>query len=235
MRILTIANQKGGISKTTTTLNIGAGLRRAGRSVLFVDLDTQGDLSYNVGVTEPKRSIAQAIKGTVEIGDIIQHNQSGFDIIPSDMDLMKLETQITKLPLSRLNYDYILIDCPPNMAGNTVAAILASEGVIVPTTADYYGYKSVKAIAESLRTLERKLNGIVITRYTGRMIITKQVHDDLKKLAEEIGTKLYKTPVRECVAIRESQLMQQDIFAYDETTAAAIDFTELVNEIIGEE
>lgn len=236
MRVLTIANQKGGIAKTTTTTNIAAGLHRAGKKVLLVDLDTQGDLTYNVGAVEPRRSLAQVINGTADINEVIQqHTESGLDLIPSNMDLMELEAKITAFDFTMLDYDYILIDCPPNMAGNTVAAILASDGVIVPTTADYYGYKSVKAIAESLRTLKRPLNGIVLTRYTGRMIITKQVTDDLEKLAAELQTKVYNSRIRECVAVRESQLMQQDIFSYDETATAAQDYLALVNEIMQEE
>ena len=121
------------------------------------------------------------------------------------------------------------------MAGNTVAAILASDGVIVPTTADFYGYKSVKAIAESLRTLKRPLNGIVLTRYTGRMIISKQITEDMEKLAAELQTKVYNSRIRECVAVRESQLMQQDIFTYDPNATAAQDYLTLVNEIMQEE
>ncbi len=235
MRVLTIANQKGGISKTTTTNNIAAGLHRADRKVLLIDLDTQGDLSYNVGATEPKKSLAQVVNGTATIEEAIQHTPSGIDLIPSDMDLMELEAKITKFDFSKLDYDYILIDCPPNMAGNTVAAILASDGVIVPTTADFYGYKSVKAIAESLRTLKRPLNGIVLTRYTGRMVITKQITEDIEKLAADLQTKVYNSRIRECVAVRESQLMQQDIFSYDETATAAQDYLTLVKEIIQEE
>ena len=161
MRILTIANQKGGISKTTTTTNIGAGLYRQGKKVLLVDLDTQGDLSYNLGAVEQKKSLVHVVNGTADLKDVIQKTSSGIDIIPSSMDLVELESRIATFDFSGLDYDYILIDCPPNMAGNTVAAIRASDGVLVPTTADYYAYKSVKAIAESLRTLDRKLNGIV--------------------------------------------------------------------------
>ena len=235
MRVLTIANQKGGIAKTTTTTNIAAGLHRAGKKVLLVDLDTQGDLSYNVGVVEPRRSLAQVINGTADINEAIQHTESGLDIIPSDMDLMELETKITAFDFSMLDYDYILIDCPPNMAGNTVTAIMASDGVIVPTTADFYGYKSVKAIAESLKTLKKPLNGIVLTRYTSRMIISKQITEDIEKLAAELQTKVYNSRIRECVAVRESQLMQQDIFSYDETATAAQDYTALVDEIMQEE
>ncbi len=235
MRILTVANQKGGISKTTTTTNIGAGLYRQGKNVLLVDLDTQGDLSYNLGAVEQKKSLVDVVNGTTDLKDVIQKTKSGIDIIPSSMDLVELDSRIATFDFSGLNYDYILIDCPPNMAGNTVAAIRASDGVLVPTTADYYAYKSVKAIAESLRTLDRKLNGIVLTRFAGRMVINKQIHRDLKKLAEELGTKLYESVIRECVAVRESQLMQQDIFTYDASSSAAQDYAELIKEIMQEE
>lgn len=234
MRVLTIANQKGGIAKTTTTTNIAAGLHRAGRRVLLVDLDTQGDLSHNLGAQEEK-SLVDVVEGRATMQEVIQHTESGIDIIPSSLELVELETKIAAFDFSKLTYDYVLLDCPPNMAGNTVSAIRASHGVLVPTTADFYAYKSVRAIAESLKTLERRMNGIVLTRYTGRMIITKQIHEDLKKLAAELGTKLYNTTIRECVAVRESQLMQQNIFDYDSNSTAAQDYTELVKEIMQEE
>ena len=235
MRVLTIANQKGGISKTTTTANIAAGLHRAGRRVLVVDLDTQADLSANLGAKEPDKSLVDVVEGRASMADIIQHTPSGVDIIPSSLDLVELEKRIAAFDFSKLAYDYILLDCPPNMAGNTVAAIRASDGVLVPTTADYYAYKSVRAIADSLKTIDRKLNGIILTRFTGRLIITKQINEDLKNLAAELGTKLYNNAIRECVAIRESQLMQQDIFTYAPTSTAAQDYEGLVKEILQEE
>jgi len=184
---------------------------------------------------EPTKSLAQVINGSISLNEAIQHTSSGIDIIPANIDLVELESQIVTFDFSKLSYDYILLDCPPNMAGNTVAAILASDGVLVPTTADYYGYKSVKAISESLKTLNRKLNGIIITRYTGRMVISKQVYEDLKELATKIKTKVYNTQIRECVAIRESQLMQQDIFSYNDKSTAALDYMNLVEEILQEE
>lgn len=235
MRVLTIANQKGGISKTTTTANIAAGLHRHGRRVLVVDLDTQADLSANLGAKEQGKSLVDVVEGRATMQDIIQHTDSGVDIIPSSLELVELEKRIAAFDFSGLEYDYILLDCPPNMAGNTVAAIRASDGVLVPTTADYYAYKSVKAIADSLKTIERKMNGIILTRFTGRMIITKQIHEDLKNLAAELGTKLYNNAIRECVAIRESQLMQQDIFSYAPQSTAAQDYEGLVKEILQEE
>lgn len=235
MRILTIANQKGGISKTTTTLNIGAGLYRAGKNVLLVDLDTQGDLTYNTGAHEQEKSLVDLVEGRASLSEIIQHTASGMDVIPSSIDLMELESRVISFDFSQLSYDYILIDCPPNMAGNTVAAIRASDSVLVPATADFYAYKSVRAIAQSLATLNRPLNGIILTRFTSRMVINKQICEDMKNLATDLHTKLYNTYIRECVAVRESQLMQQTIFSYDESSAAAIDYAALVQEIIQEE
>ena len=235
MRVLTIANQKGGISKTTTTLNIGAGLLREGKKVLLVDLDTQGDLTYNVGAKEQPYSLVDVVENKALLVDVIQHIPNGLDIIPASLDLMELESRVVSFDFSSLNYDFILLDCPPNMAGNTVAAIRASDAVLVPATADFYAYKSVRAIAQSLITLDRPLNGIILTRFAGRMVINKQILKDLKNLATEINTKLYNSIIRECVAVRESQLMQQSIFDYDSTASAAEDYAALVKEIIQEE
>lgn len=236
MRVLTIANQKGGIAKTTTTLNMSEGLRRAGKRVLVVDLDSQGDLSNSMSASEPDVTFAEAIQQG-NIAAAIQQTEHS-DIIPASLDLLEMERQNYNLDFSGLNYDYIVIDCPPNMSGNTMAALRASDGVIIPTTADFYSYKSVRAIAESIKYLRERagarvvIDGILLTRTSARMIINQQITADLKNLSTDLHTKLYNTFIRESVAIRESQLMQQNIFDYDLDCNAAQDYHNFVLEYL---
>ena len=232
MKIIAVANQKGGVSKTTTTLNLGAGLRRKGKKVLLVDLDTQGDLSANLKTAEGEINLLDVATGKAQMKDIIQTTDSGIDLIPSSGGLVNLEKQITSFDFSTLDYDYILIDCAPNMGGNTVAAIRASDGVLVPTTADLYSAKSVGAIARSVLNLDRRLVGIVLTRYNERFNISAQVLSGLKILADELETKLFNSYIHESVAIRESQLTNSTIFEYAPESVPAADYLSLAKEIM---
>ncbi len=232
MKIIAIANQKGGVSKTTTTLNLGAGLHRKGKKVLLIDLDTQGDLSANLKTAEGEINLLDVATGKAQMKDIIQTTDSGIDLIPSSGGLVNLEKQITSFDFSALDYDFILIDCPPAMSGNTVAAIRASDGVLIPTTADLYAVKSVKAIARSVSNLDRRLVGIVLTRYNERFNISAQVLSGLEALADELGTKLFDSYIHESVAIRESQLTNSTIFEYAPESVPADDYLKLAKEIM---
>jgi len=235
MLILTIANQKGGISKTTTAFNIAAGLQKEGKRVLLIDLDPQGDLSFEAqAVAGP--SMAEVASKETSIAKAVQRTESGFDIIPSSFSLIGTANQDVSFDFTPLAdmYDFILIDCPPNQSGNTLAAIRAASIVLIPATADMFSYKSIRAMADSIRDLGGKPSRIIITRYTARMVISKQVAGDIQALADEIGAKLYKTKIRECVAVREAQLAQESIFDYDPKSTAAKDYAALVQEILEE-
>ena len=235
MKIIAIANQKGGVSKTTTALNLGAGLHRKKKKILLVDLDTQGDLSATLKTTaEGGKNLLDVARGKAQMKELIHKTESGLDLIPSCLDLVKLERQIITLDFSGLDYDFVLIDCPPNMAGNAVAAIRASDGVLVPTTADLYAVRSVKAVMESVESLDRKVIGIVLTRFNERFNISTQVLTALESLAENFGTKLFKTYIHEGVAVRESQLMNSNVFEYDSSSVPAQDYLKLAAEIIKE-
>lgn len=235
MLILTIANQKGGISKTTTAFNIAAGLQEEGKRVLLIDLDPQGDLSFEAQAVAGA-SMAEVASKKTSITKAVQQTASGFDIIPSSFALIGTANQDVSFDFAPLAdmYDFILIDCPPNQSGNTLAAIRAASIVLIPATADMFSYKSIQAMADSIRDLGGKPSRIIITRYTARMVISKQVAGDIQALAEQIGAKLYKTKIRECVAVREAQLAQKSIFDYDAKSTAAKDYAALVQEILEE-
>ena len=142
MRIITIANQKGGVAKTTTALNMASGLKREGKSVLIVDLDAQGDLTDSAGAKARAdltlSDVIQQDGSGADVKKTIVPTRSGLDLIPSTLELAALEQKSYTLSLARLPYDFIVIDCPPNMGGNTLAALRSSDELIIPTTADYY-------------------------------------------------------------------------------------------------
>lgn len=228
--IIAVINQKGGIGKTTTTYNLGAGLAMHNKDVLLIDLDTQGNLSFYAlkdypGAGRQKESIVDVVNDGADFDDVIQ-SAEGLDIIPASVRLVELDGKIAKFNFKKIakKYDYILMDCPPNMAGLTVAAIKASDSVLIPTTPDVFAFSSVQDTAESIKTLEKKIRGIVIIKYSERMIINKDIKKDFQSLAKKLKTKLYKTAIRETVAVRESQVAQQNIFSYAPDSTAAADF-----------
>lgn len=236
LKILTIANQKGGISKTTTAFNLAASLMRERRRVLLIDLDPQGDLSFEAQAVEGA-SMSEVVNGETNIKDAIQTTASGIDIIPANLSLIGTANEAFEFdftPLAKA-YDFVVIDCPPNQSAHTLAAIRAASLVLIPATADMFSFKSIQAMHDSIQDLGGKESRIIITRYAPRMVISKQVSADIEALAEQVGAKLYATKIRECVAVRESQLAQISIFDYDARSTAAEDYVSLTQEILEEE
>ncbi len=243
MRILAIANEKGGIGKTSITMNIGAGLVRRGKKVLLVDLDTQGNLSQYAlpedyeGVEQNPLDMAAVVFDGEKIENVIRPISKNFFLIPAGSKTGKMDAtnpEKFKLDFSTLNFDFIILDCPPGMRGNTIAAIKAADGTIIPATADQFSYNGVEACCRSLATLHKKLDGILLNKYIPRLNINKQIAADFESFAADVGGKVYNSRIRDSVAVRESQLMGQDIYTYAKHSGVAADFAALVKEILKE-
>ena len=239
MKVITIAGQKGGIGKTTLTFNLGAALVRAGKKVLLIDMDSQGNLSKTAlpDYTESEQtqsSVAEVVLHGAAWPDVTKEIKPGFSIVPAGARLRELDGEIAEINLSffESSFDFVLFDCPPAMGPRTVAAVYASDSVIVPAEAASFSFDGVRAIARSLQTLGKKMSGIVINKFSPRLRVARHLIEDFQNLAADIDTKLYNTYIRSSVAIVESQLMQQDIFTYDEESAVADDFANLAAEVI---
>ena len=238
-RLIAIANQKGGIGKTATVLNLGAALQLSKKKVLLVDLDTQGDLSFSCGFQEPDLTLCDLRSGEATIKELIQSSENGLDIIPSSVALSELEltTWTYEKELRGLDYDYVLFDCPPSMLGCTRAAIMMSDELIVPTTADENSFRGVRGIVRSVRDMQEEgktqiqIGGVVITRYHSRMVADSVISDDLAELSKTLDVRIYKTIIRANVAVREADIMQQTIFEHDARSAAARDYKALAAEV----
>lgn len=238
-RIICIANQKGGIGKTSSVLNIGAALQISKRKVLLIDLDTQGDLSYSLGYQEPDQSLWDVCDKGVKIEELIQHAENGLDIIPAALDLANLEMKewTYRDELLKLPYDYIIYDCPPSMLGCTRAAIEISDEIIIPTTADENSFRGVRGIVRSVRDLQEagktqiQIGGVLITRYHSRIVADSVIKDDLVELSKTLDVPIYKTIIRANVAVREADIMQKTVFEHDARSAAARDYKALAAEI----
>ena len=250
MKTYAIINQKGGVGKSTTALAIGAGLKIKGCSVLYIDLDAQGNLSYTLGATTQGYNAMGVLQRPETAAQEVQHLPQG-DIIASSPALAGADTILAetgkefrlKEALENLstNYDYCIIDTPPALGILTINALTACNGVIIPAQADIYSLQGISQLGNTLQTVKKYCNpslavlGIVLTRYNTRSIISKEVTELIEKVVEELGTKLYKTKIKECTALKEAQAVKQDIFNYAPKSNAAADYKALVNEILEEE
>ena len=250
MKTLSIINQKGGVGKSTTALAIGAGLTLRGFSVLYVDLDAQGNLSYTMNADTQGYNAMGVLQRPETVKEEIQHTPQG-DIIASSPALAGADAVITetgkeyrlKEALNALssNYDYCIIDTPPALGILTINALTACLGAIIPAQADIYSLQGISQLNNTIQIVKKYCNpslsimGIVLTRYNGRSIIRREVAEMLEQTAQSLNTKLYQAKIRECTALGEAQATKQNIFNYAPKSNAAADYKALVNEIIGEE
>lgn len=244
--IITVANQKGGVAKTTTTGALAAGLVRRGYKVLAVDLDAQGNLSDNIGVDEQTPTTYELMKGTVTIQEAIQKAEM-IDIVPANLALASADMEFTQtgreyrlkkalMPVMK-DYDYIILDTPPTLGIMTVNAFMASDEVIIPAS----GLNGVKGIVTLYSTIDTvrefgnpklKVAGIILTMYNPRAIIDQNI----KELAENIGAakniRLFKTYIRTSVSVDEATATGKDIFTYNEKNNVAVDYNDFIEEYL---
>lgn len=250
-RIIALANEKGGTGKTTTTCNLSAGLRRAGYKTLMIDLDAQCSLSKSLLALDEAHSIMLPMAGIEPIENVIQaDNLAQGDIISSIRTLTTVDILLDEAekmfalrdalePILE-RYDYILLDCPPALSTLTINALVASTEVIIPTEAKTFAFKGVEEILKTIQTVRKRYNpnlkigGILITRYDGRTVLAREMLDVFRQKAEEAGTKVYSTPIRENIAIAESQAYLTDIFAGSPKSNGAKDYKALVDEVIAD-
>lgn len=246
---IAIANQKGGVAKSTTASALGAGLFQRGYKVLYVDLDAQANLSYSMGASNKALSSLEVLTGTATAKEAIVHTPQG-DLIPASTALASADALITEtgkeyrlkeaLEPVRADYDYIILDTPPALGILTVNALTACNSVIVPVQADIYSLQGIGQLAQTIATVRKYCNpaltikGILATRYKGRAILTKDMTDLLEDTASQLHTKLYKTHIRDTVVIPEAQASQQDIFTYSPRSNATADYTAFIEEVLEE-
>lgn len=249
-KAIAVINQKGGVGKSTTALAIGAGLSLKGYSVLYVDLDAQGNLSYTLGATTKGYNAMGVLERPETAKEEIQHTPQG-DIIASSPKLAGANKLLEetgkeyrlKEALESLQgaYDYIIVDTPPALGILTINALTACTGAIIPAQADIYSLQGIGQLNGTIETVKKYCNpslsimGIVITRYNARSTIRREVAEMLEQTAEQLHTKLYSTKIRECVSIVEAQAMKKPIYSYAPRSNATADYKALVAEILGEE
>jgi len=249
-KTLAIINQKGGVGKSTTALMLAAGLSLKGYSVLSIDLDAQSNLTYTAGAKTDGATALGVLTGEIKAGDAVQHTESG-DIIPASKALAGADAFITdtgkeyrlKEALEPLagEYDYIIIDTPPALGILTINALTACNSVIIPAQADIYSLQGIEQLAETMKPVKKYCNadltieGILLTRYSSRSVLSREVAELAEQLAAKLGTKLFKSTIREAIAVKESQISQRNLYSYAPKAKVTEDYTRFIAELLGEE
>jgi chromosome partitioning protein len=243
MSVISIANHKGGVGKTTTAVNLAAGIARQGYSVLMIDLDPQANATYSLGFKKQEKSIFNVLAFNEPIRRIIQSNDT-LDIAPSSIHLAGFEknNDVGKefilseaLEDIRSDYDFILIDCPPSLGALTISALTASDFAIIALQPEFLAIQGMADFIKILRTVKTRMNkdlellGIVITQFDNRKVLHKEI---LEHTRQSYGEMVFESQIRGNISLAEAQSMGQDIFAYDKYSNGAVDYGALTKEVI---
>ena len=244
MKIISVSNNKGGVGKTTTTVNVAAAMQILGKKVLVIDMDHQGQSTYHLGVNPNKvtESVFDVLKGEMNYKDVIV-NRNGIDLIPANPELRGIEFLampakefLLKEAMEDLSgYDYVLIDCPPSLGVLTLNALAISEYIIVPLQVQFLPFHGMYNLFEAVQMVKRRINrnidvtGIIGTMYNAKKTINREVLDETEK---RLPGKLFKTLIRENVSLQEAPSWGQTIFEYKPDSNGADDYMELTREII---
>lgn len=246
MMIYAIANQKGGVGKSTTAQALAAGLAKAGQKVLVIDLDAQGNTSYSFGADETKPGVYALMSYKAKLQDCIQATAlDGLYIIAGGQDLVNVETELTstgkeyrlKELIGKAKFDAVVIDTPPSICTLTTNALTACDYVVIPSQANIYTIEGIKNLADNIATIRKytntkiKVAGILLTRHNGRSTIVKACIGALNQLAENMGTKVFATTIPEAIAIQEAQTRKTNIFDYAAKNKAAIAYKAFIEEL----
>ena len=239
-----VISQKGGTGKTTTAVSLAAGLAEREKKVLLVDADPQMDATFVSGVDLEESDVGLSVlmekKATPE--KVIKKTGAGYDIIPADEGLVKLNKP---QPLSNIikklsdQYDYIIVDCPPNIGDVTVQALEAVDEVIIPAVADALSVQAFQKIAVSIQTSQKKnkklkIAGILLNRYRADLVVSKAAFSDLSTLAGMYQTKVFNTTIPENTTIKEAQYSRESLFSYGRSSKGAIAYNDFIVELTGE-
>lgn len=251
-KIIAVVNQKGGVGKTTTTINLAAGLVRLGKRVLIIDLDPQGNASTGLGIMVEDRdnTTYELLLDDLPLSDVIKPTQSdGLMIVPATVDLSSADIELManekrsfllhdalRQPLmDGYRFDYILIDCPPSLNLLTVNAMVAAHSVLVPLQSEFFALEGLSQLMLTIREVRQTANanlrieGIVLTMYDARNNLSQQVEDDAR---ENLGDLVFQTKIPRNVRVSEAPSFALPVLDYDPTSKGAKAYMDLAQEIM---
>lgn len=243
-KIISLLNHKGGVGKTTSAINIGAGLVELGQKVLLIDLDPQANLTLSLGIPRQKYTIYESIRGESELAPYTV--KEGMDVITSSLDLSGAEMELIneagrEYILRELfepvleEYDFIIIDCPPSLGLLTLNALTTSDYVYIPLQTEFLALQGLAKIKQVIDKVRFRLNkrlvigGVIATMYDSRKVLNRDVVGTIHKY---FGEKVFRTMIRDTVALAEAPAQRKDIFSYNRRSNGAKDYLNLCQEVL---
>lgn len=248
-KIIALANQKGGVGKTTTTINLAASLAALEKKVLVIDADPQANASSGLGVDikNVKKTIYECLIGSANSKDaIVTTDIEHLDVLPSHINLVGAELEMLNLenrekmlcsvlhPL-REDYDFILIDCSPSLGLITVNALTAADSIIIPVQCEYFALEGISKLLNTIKIIKSKLNpnleieGFLLTMYDSRLRLANQIYEEVKNHFQDL---VFNTVIQRNVKLSESQSFAQPVIVYDSASRGAINHMQLAKELI---
>lgn len=247
--IIAVANQKGGVGKTTTSVNLSACLADLGKKVLLIDMDAQGNATSGIGIRKPdiKSDVYDVLINEVPLEDVIMHTERGnLDVVPATIRLSGAEIELTNqmarekrlsdaCVLSRDDYDFILIDCPPSLGLLTINAFAACDSILIPVQSEYYALEGLNQLMNTVKLVQRHFNpslrieGVLMTMLDSRTNLGNQVVDEVRKY---FGDQVYRTIIPRNVRLSEAPSYGLPIVDYDVKSRGAIEYQALAKEVL---
>lgn len=247
MKVIAIANRKGGVGKSTTAQALTSGLTFKGYTVLAVDLDAQRNLTSTMKAKVETKTALGVLTGDITAKEAIRRTETG-DIIPASKALSGADAILTEtgkeyrlkeaLEPVEGEYDFCVVDCPPALGILTVNALTAADSVVIPAQADIYSIEGIEDLQEIIQPVRKycnrslKILGILLTRYNPRSILSRDVTTIAGQLAGKLGTSLFKATIREATAVKEAQISQKSLFTYAPKAKVTEDYKAFIEEFL---
>lgn len=248
-RIIAIANQKGGVGKTTTCVNLAAGVAKKGKKVLLVDIDAQGNATTGLGVSKSagRPSVYKVLIGDIAAKDaVIPTNTENLFLLPSSIDLAGAEVELVNerkrerrlafaLETIRSDYDFIFIDCPPAIGILTINALTSADGVIIPIQSEYYALEGLSQLMNTIKLVKKSTNpkividGVVITMYDGRALVSRQIRDEIIKF---FGDKVFNAVIPRNIRVSEAPSYGVPVLDHDKKCRGTLGYLALTEEFL---